>query len=514
MTSPDRPHGLLALAAATPPDRDRYVDFLRGFSILVVMLGHWLIAVVTWSGGQVEGANALELINGLWILTWVLQVMPLFFFVGGFGNAAALRAVRRRGDGYSAYLARRIVRMLRPTVAFLGVGSLVVVALDAANVADNVVFPASTLITRPLWFLGVYLIVVALAPLMLALHERFGWAVPLALVMTAGVVDLLRFGFDLSAVGYVNYPVVWLLAHQLGFFYGDGSVLDRRRWVLTGVGLAGMVVATTAGPYPGSMVGLATDEFSNMDPPTIAIVALTLWQVGLAMILRESITHRLAAVRVWAVVILVNSVIMTVFLWHLTAMLLGVGILYPLGFPQPAAGTGLWWALRPVWIVVLAVLLAGLVAIFGRVEQRTRFTTPASPPAPGSALTSTAGVALVTLGVLGFAMGGMHQLFSLTGVEVVVFRINPALSIIHLGLGTVLVLAAAREARVVRRAAVWCGAGLVTLVIAGLILAGRPDVNRLTLNGADTVLHAVACVTLAAAVVRLRRVSAGQPPGG
>ena len=152
---------LLRMARETPSDRDRYVDFLRGFSILVVVFGHWLIAVVTWEGGQVAGTNALEEIRGLWLATWVLQVMPLFFFVGGFSNLRSWRAAVRRGGGYSLFLHGRLARMMRPTVVFLGIGLVVTVTLDALNVADNVVFPASELITRPLWFLGVYMIAVS-----------------------------------------------------------------------------------------------------------------------------------------------------------------------------------------------------------------------------------------------------------------------------------------------------------------------------------------------------------------
>lgn len=514
MSSAETPRGLLGVAAATPSERDRYIDFLRGLSILVVVLGHWLIAVVEWRNGRVEGSNALEHIRGLWALTWVLQVMPLFFFVGGFGNATAVRAARRRGDGYAAYLARRVERMLRPTVVFLGVGLVVVVTLDAANVADNVVFPASELITRPLWFLGVYLIVVALAPAMLALHERFGLAVPLGMVLVAAAVDLVRFGADVSPVGYVNYPVVWLLAHQLGFHYGAGGVLSRWRWALACAGLAGMVVATTAGPYPGSMVGLSTDEFSNMDPPTIAIVALIIWQVGLAMILRGSITRWLSRLRVWAGVIFVNSVIMTVFLWHLTAMLFGVGILLPLGFPQPEVGTASWWALRPVWVVVLTCILAALVAAFGRAEQRTPSRTPHRPAASGSAITAAAGATLVVLGILGFAMGGLHQLFSLTGIEVIVFRMNPALNVIHLALGTWLVVAATGPPPSIRRAAAVGSVALLVLAAVGPLLVANPDANRLAVNSADTVLHAGVAVALGSAVVRRGGSREGRPTAG
>jgi hypothetical protein len=33
-----------SLAAQTPPERNRYVDFLRAVSIMVVIAGHWMIA--------------------------------------------------------------------------------------------------------------------------------------------------------------------------------------------------------------------------------------------------------------------------------------------------------------------------------------------------------------------------------------------------------------------------------------------------------------------------------------
>ena len=107
------------LAAATPAERDRWIDLLRAVSIAVVILGHWLVAVVVWEDGTVDGFNALERIPGLWPLTWVLQVMPLFFFVGGFSNLVSLRSAHRRGEGYAGFLQGRFARLLRPTVAFL-----------------------------------------------------------------------------------------------------------------------------------------------------------------------------------------------------------------------------------------------------------------------------------------------------------------------------------------------------------------------------------------------------------
>ena len=39
------------LAARTPDSRDRYVDFLRVFSLGTVIVGHWLMAVLRVEGG-------------------------------------------------------------------------------------------------------------------------------------------------------------------------------------------------------------------------------------------------------------------------------------------------------------------------------------------------------------------------------------------------------------------------------------------------------------------------------
>ena len=60
---------------------------------------------------------------------------------------------------------------------------------------------------------------------------------------------------------------------------------------------------------------------------------------------------------------------MTLFLWHMTAYLLAILLLWPLGFGQETDSTPRWWLERPVWIVVPALILLGLVAIFGRFER-------------------------------------------------------------------------------------------------------------------------------------------------
>ncbi|HVL64601.1 MAG TPA: acyltransferase [Actinomycetota bacterium] len=434
----------LDLARETPQDRDRYVDFLRAFSIGVVVLGHWLIAIVYWRDGDVTGENALAVVPGLWLATWVLQVMPVFFFVGGFSNLVSWDATARRGGGYGAFLWGRAERLLRPTAVFIALWLPLVTVLDLFGVERDALALAGGLVARPLWFLGIYLIMIASAPAMIRLHRRFGMLVPGAMIVAAACVDVVRFNAGATSLGYLNFAFVWLLAHQLGFFYGDGTLVRagrRTHAALAAAGIAGLVALTSLPTYPRSMVGLPGDRVSNMDPPTICIVALILWQTGLAMLARPAALRWLSRDRPWARVIAVNSVIMTVFLWHLSALLVGVAVLYPLGWPQPAGGTALWWLLRVPWVLVLAAILFGFVALFGRFE-RPPLRRAEAPPSPGGTGAAAVAAAYLTLGILGFAVAGFHDLASRTGVPLAIVRINPLLSLILIVLGTWLARAA------------------------------------------------------------------------
>src|SRR3954454_7622105 len=129
-----RPPALDDLARATPPDRDRYVDFLRAASILVVVMGHWTIALIAWKGGVIRSTSAIGKTPGLWLVTWVAQVMPVFFFVGGYANFVALRSTRRRGASARSFVASRVRRLLVPALAFFGVWTVIQVVLHVAGV--------------------------------------------------------------------------------------------------------------------------------------------------------------------------------------------------------------------------------------------------------------------------------------------------------------------------------------------------------------------------------------------
>jgi fucose 4-O-acetylase-like acetyltransferase len=380
------------LVARTPADRDRYVDFLRAFSILVVVVGHWLIGVIYWDGGVIGTTSAIGKTPWLWLATWFLQVMPIFFFVGGFSNLVTYRAFRKRGESTWLFVRTRLARLLRPSLIFVGIWAVIQLGLHLFDVGSpttpylrGMKPPGATVPFGPLWFLGVYAAVLVLSPVMIRLHERFGLAVPIAMVAGAVAADAVGFVTPFEEIRWANVAFVWLLPHQLGFFYGDGRMPRLSRRALASMALAGIAALLLItnpifgeagqrwfpgiGHYPRSLLGTDVEPITNTYPPTIALVAMAFWSIGMAMLLRPALSRWLQRPRPWKAVIFTNSIIMTLFLWHMTAFLLSVLLLWPLGFGQQGSPTLGWWAERPLWVGVSALFLTVLVTIFGRFER-------------------------------------------------------------------------------------------------------------------------------------------------
>ena len=218
------------LAAATPPDRNRYVDLLRGLAILAVVLGHWVVIAVTVTDGRLGWTNLLTVERWTHPLTWVFQVMPVVFLVGGYANAASWASHRARGGSASGWVWVRAMRLLRPTAVFLT--ALALGYAGALALGARVGLPATAvwLAASSLWFLVVYLAVVSVAPALLALDRRFGPAGVLVLVAVVVVGDVARLltGSDVAAAG--NYLAAWAAVHQLGVAWQRGRLTrDPRR---------------------------------------------------------------------------------------------------------------------------------------------------------------------------------------------------------------------------------------------------------------------------------------------
>jgi fucose 4-O-acetylase-like acetyltransferase len=362
----------LEMARATPEHRNRYVDFLRAASIMVVVFGHWLMAGAFYGDNGLQVFNLLTENDRVHYLTWILQVMPIFFLVGGYANAAGLRAARRRQEPYGAWLRARLRRLLLPVVPLLIVWSFGAAVLLDRGIDPGLVRLGSQAALVPVWFLATYVAIVALAPLSLAAWDRWGWTSILATATVAGVIDVLSLGLGIGFLGYLNYLFVWGTVHSLGYAWADGRIgrIRLRLWLAL-AGLVALAALVAWGPYPVAMVGLDTADVTNSQPPKVTLIALALFQAGLLLALEGPARRFLAVERRWAATILINGRIMTLYLWHLTAMVGLIGLLAFLGGPGLGipVDTPVWWITRPIWFLALVVVTLPFLAVFGRYER-------------------------------------------------------------------------------------------------------------------------------------------------
>jgi hypothetical protein len=347
--------------------RDPYIDFLRAVSLLVVVAWHWAFTIVRWRDDGPHATSPIGFTTGLWLATWLFQVMPLFFYVGGYSHLSAWQRARARGDGLDRFVTVRLRRLAVPAltllVVWITIGIVVTATFDA-----QWVWRAVKLVVSPLWFMGVYLMLVALLPVFLWLHDRFDSIVLVWMAAIAAGIDIVRFRYDHPWVGLVNMVVVWGLCHQLGFFYH--RLVDAHRrvdWTLFWAGLAGLGGLVLSGLYPGSMVGVP-GETSNMAPPTLCIVALVLFQAGVAEVIRPAVTRRLSRPRWQQVSTTMNRFSMPLFLFHTTGMALYKAVRYGLAGQvnearEPSVG---WWLMRPVSVIGPLLFTLPVILLFGR----------------------------------------------------------------------------------------------------------------------------------------------------
>ena len=390
-----------ALAAQTPEDRNRYVDFLRAASILVVITGHWLIAAPRYRDGSLEVGDILELQPGTQWLTWLFQVMPIFFIVGGYANAVSLENAGRRGVGYSVWLVKRLNRLVTPLLVLLLGWALLAAILFFSGVSGSVTRMASRAALIPTWFLAIYIMIVVLAPAAYAAWRRWGFASLWSLIGAAALVDAAFLLADLRWLGWSNYFWVWLAVHQLGYAWRDGRTGSPARLLAcAALGLAVLALLILKGPYPMAMAGSPDEHLSNTAPPKITLIALAAAQFGLLLAAEAPMRRVLQGLRVWAATVMVNRLIMTVYLWHLTIMVIVVALAWLAGGfglrIEPA--TPDWWLTRPLWIAVLYAVLLPVALSLSRFERRVlpaHVAVPSAPRQVGGAVLLCLGVALL-----------------------------------------------------------------------------------------------------------------------
>lgn len=383
----------IAPRAPRPAGRDIAIDLLRAVCVIGVVVLHALMVGVTVSDGAPVFANASD--GALWIVpvSWALQVMPLFFVIGGFSGYLALGRLRERGGTSRDFVAGRVHRLLRPAVAVVGTVGILLGALAVWGVPADIVVTAGYRFGQPLWFLAVFLLCQALLPALMAAHERRPVLTLLLLVTGAVAVDVLRAQTGIEGIGFLNLAFVWLALQQLGFFLADGTVnaLGRRSRAIAGLAALAMLVASFLGGV------YSPDLIANINPPTGALLLVGLVQLSAISLLHGRIEEFSRRPRAAAFASFVNARTMTIYLWHMPVLLGMAGIsavaALTTGLALPAPSTAAWWLSRPVWLAA-AVILTALLAV-----ALTRFETIPAPQATRSTARLTAAV-LIGLGAV------------------------------------------------------------------------------------------------------------------
>ena len=199
------------------------IDLARFFCLALVVVAHtMMVSPVLHPDGTVTTENTLG--NQRWFepVVWVLQVMPLFFVVGGHHRSAVLAPApgpgRQRLRFHAGAAAAAHPPGRRPA------GHHVHRALGgAAGRGGPAGHPAAGTsgAGMPLWFLAAYLAAQLNLPLLARLHARAPWLTLAGLASLVVAVDCLR-GM-MPPLAYLNMVFLWCAVQQLGFFLADGG---------------------------------------------------------------------------------------------------------------------------------------------------------------------------------------------------------------------------------------------------------------------------------------------------
>lgn len=407
-------------ASPSASQRDQAVDLVRAACLTVVLVLHISMAGVAVVGGSITITNAVE--NEAWFapLTWLLQVMPLFFIIGGFAARAQWMRLRTRGGTSREFITARTRRLLVPTLALTAVVTAGLALAALAGADAELLAEASFRMTQPLWFLAVYLGVTALVPLMLRAHEAAPHAALIALVSGAVLVDAFRTLTGVDAVGVVNYAFVWLAIQQLGFFFGDWTQArgaSRARdsaWaqarrasirlpiaLLTGGVLTLVFLVQVAGYSPELLL-------DNNNPASVALIALGAAQLGALLLAHPLLTAIARGPRATAFSRFVNQHSMRLYLWHLPVLVTATALLIAVGAWMPEPLSLAWFSTRPLMVAAVLAATALLVPSLGRLERPTErlvdvVTTRIRCPRPSAPTAVWLGIAgVVVLLMFGF----------------------------------------------------------------------------------------------------------------
>ncbi|SKE23894.1 acetyltransferase, fucose-4-O-acetylase [Mycobacteroides abscessus subsp. massiliense] len=216
---------------------------------------------------------------------------------------------------------------------------------------------------------------------------------------------MLRLGLDApKGIGYVNF-VVWLLPAVLGVGYRRQLITQNAALVLAATVFAINVALVTFGPYTISLVGVAGQKVPNMIPPSLVLAGHAIILSALAIAAMPAINRWAQRPRVWWAVAIGNSGAMTLYLWHMPA-LLGMHLAFDfLGFDRYDTGAPDFIALSVLQVATMMLLVTGLFLALRPLENNPLPGWDGGSIAGPGARSAAAGTALMIAG--GFTLASV-----------------------------------------------------------------------------------------------------------
>lgn len=318
------------IAAQTPPGRDRAIDVIRIVALVGVVIGHTVMATSIIEDGVFHWDNLLATSMVFQALTWVLQIMPLFFFAG----AAASMNSWHPGISWGGWLMKRCTRLFRPVFYYLGFWAVTLAVLHRV-LPIHVYQPIAGVSIQLLWFLGAYVLMLAAMPQLYRIRTVGQLTVGVGAVYTLVLlVDVVRLHVaDMAWLGYLNLTV-WLIPGMFGVAYRR-ELLKVGAAVALGTALLGFNLAlVTLGPYEISLVGIEGQRIANMTPPSLLLAGHTIMMCAFVIAAAPAIGRWARRPRVWWLTAIGNSGAMTLYLWHMPILLLMHLVFDHLGLPR------------------------------------------------------------------------------------------------------------------------------------------------------------------------------------
>ena len=316
----------------TSISRERFIDFLKTFGLLLLVFNSFSFLNINYSGGEYLIINNSFSSSNSSIITWFTVGLPIFIFSMGFTNLIAWYSNVGRDGSQWNYLVDRINSLLGPVLVLIFAVSISLNVLLRSNLIPNYLTTTEDGVISlveftlwPLWLVSIYMVMVMFAPLTIYLHKKYPYPTLVLLVLVTIFIDIVEVPLNYSYIQVFNYLFFWLTIHQLGYFYADGKIqmFKKSIYFLFSVVLYGFLYYQVF--FNEKVINFANyrlNSVSNEDPPSAYYLIASFAFLFLLISLQKYFVKLLNNRKVWLIFSHIHSNIYTIYLWHLISLII------------------------------------------------------------------------------------------------------------------------------------------------------------------------------------------------